>query len=136
MKTLQLRLERQQANADAVAKFLVQHPGVARVFYPGLPTHPGHQRMAVQADGFGAMVSFEVADPAKVPDVLSRVQVWSFAESLGGVESLITFPAEQTHADIAPEIRDRLGINDRLLRLSLGVEHIDDLLEDLGRALA
>jgi cystathionine beta-lyase/cystathionine gamma-synthase len=82
------------------------------------------------------MVSFEVEDPALVPEVLARVGVFLFAESLGGVESLITFPAVQTHADMGEEVRERLGINNRLLRLSLGVEHVDDLIEDLEQALS
>lgn len=136
LKTLSLRLERQERNARAVADFLVQHPRVTRVHYPGLPTHPGRETLAAQARGFGAMVSFEVDDPALVPEVLARARVFLFAESLGGVESLITFPSAQTHADMGEEVRERLGINDRLLRLSLGVEHADDLIEDLAQALS
>lgn len=135
LKTLALRLERQQENARVVAEFLASHPRVTRVHYPGLPSHPGRETLVGQADGFGGMVSFEVDTPSLVPEVLSRVGVFLFAESLGGVESLITFPAVQTHADIDRSIRERLGINDRLLRLSIGVENVTDLLEDLAKAL-
>lgn len=135
LKTLSLRLERQQRNARAVAEYLTAHRRVTRVHYPGLVNHPGYTTLAAQAGGCGAMVSFEVDDPSLVPRVLERVKVFLFAESLGGVESLITFPAVQTHADLDAATRQRLGINDRLLRLSLGVEHIDDLVEDLEQAL-
>lgn len=135
IKTLSLRLKKQQENALAVARLLESHPRVAKVFYPGLERHPGHEILARQADGFGAMLSFEVDDPALVPHVLKSVKVFLFAESLGGVESLITFPSVQTHADIDPAIRERLGINDRLLRVSVGIEDVDDLLADLEQAL-
>jgi len=135
LKTLPLRLARQERSALTLAEWLARHPRVARVFYPGLPTHPGHERLRQQASGFGAMVAFEVADPAQVPDILAGVSVFMFAESLGGVQSLITFPAVQTHADIAPDIRERLGINNRLLRLSVGIENVDDLRQDLERVL-
>jgi cystathionine gamma-synthase/cystathionine beta-lyase len=135
MKTLSVRLERQQQTALAVARFLSNHPHVARVHYPGLPDHPGHEVLKRQSDGFGAMVSFDVDDPARVPRLLERVNVWLFAESLGGVESLVTFPAVQTHADIPRDERDRLGISHTLLRLSVGLEHADDLTADLDQAL-
>ena len=136
LKTLPLRMERQQANAQKLALWLSGHRKVTKVLYPGLIDHPGHDLLKDQARGFGAIVSFEVDDPALVPIILSRVEVFLFAESLGGVESLITFPAVQTHADVDPEIRERLGINDRLLRISVGLEHIDDLIEDLSQAMA
>ena len=123
LKTLGVRLARQQASAQVVAAFLAGHPAVRRVHYPGLPDHPGHQRQKGQAGGFGAMVSFELADASRVADVLSRVGLFLFAESLGGVESLITLPAVQTHADIEPERRARLGVSDGLLRLSVGLNH-------------
>jgi cystathionine beta-lyase/cystathionine gamma-synthase len=135
LKTLGVRLRRQQASALHVASHLAGHPGVRRVHFPGLPDHPGHDRQLLQAAGFGAMVSFEVADAAKVPDILAGVKLFLFAESLGGVESLITLPAVQTHADIAPEIRDRLGVTDALLRLSIGLEDPDDLVADLDAVL-
>ena len=135
LKTLPLRLERQEANARRLAAWLAQHPRVTKVFYPGLAAHPGHAVQQRQASGFGAMISFEVADPARIPQILAGVKVFLFAESLGGVESLITFPVAQTHADIAPEIRARLGISDRLLRLSVGVENVEDLEHDLEAVL-
>ena len=135
LKTLPLRLERQAANAQHLAEWLARHPRVTKVFYPGLVAHPGHAVQKKQASGFGAMIAFEVADPARIPQILAGVKVFLFAESLGGVESLITFPVAQTHADIAPEIRARLGISDRLLRLSVGVENVADLERDLEGVL-
>ncbi|GAB1535596.1 PLP-dependent aspartate aminotransferase family protein [Geovibrio sp. ADMFC3] len=135
LKTLHLRIEKQSANALAVAEFLEKHPKVKKVFYPGLKSHQGHAVQAKQAKCFGGMVSFEVDEPALVPQILKSVKVFHFAESLGGTESLITFPAVQTHADIEPEIRERLGVTDRLLRLSIGVEHGDDLINDLKNAI-
>ena len=135
LKTLHLRIEKQSANALAVAEFLETHPKVKKIFYPGLKSHQGHVVQAKQAKYFGGMVSFEVDEPALVPQILKSVKVFHFAESLGGTESLITFPAVQTHADIEPEIRERLGVTDRLLRLSIGVEHGDDLINDLKNAI-
>jgi cystathionine gamma-synthase len=136
LKTLAVRLDRQQQNAQALAEWLTRHPRVRRVRYPGLPSHPGHSLLAAGARGFGAMIAFEVDDAQLVPAVLERVRVFLFAESLGGVESLITYPCVQTHADVDPATRERLGINDRLLRLSVGLEHQDDLIADLDSALA
>jgi len=136
LKTLGVRLARQQASALAVARFLAGHPAVTRVHYPSLPGHPGHDRHRRQASGFGAMVSFELADPSIVADILAGVKVFLFAESLGGVESLITLPAVQTHADIEPEIRARLGVTESLLRLSIGLEDPDDLVADLEAVLS
>jgi cystathionine beta-lyase/cystathionine gamma-synthase len=135
LKTLPLRMERQQENAARIAQWLQGHPHVTKVLYPGLPNHPGHDILKTQAKGFGAIVSFEVDDPPLVLRILSRVEVFLFAESLGGVESLITFPAVQTHADVDPAIRERLGINDRLLRLSIGIEAAEDLIDDLASAM-
>jgi cystathionine beta-lyase/cystathionine gamma-synthase len=126
LKTLAVRMERQQQSARRIAGFLSGHPRVAAVHYPSWER---------ETDPTGAMVSFEVDAPALVPEVLRRVRVFFFAESLGGTESLITFPAVQTHADIDAEIRLRLGINDRLLRLSVGLEDPQDLIEDLAQAL-
>jgi cystathionine gamma-synthase len=135
LKTLPLRMERQQENARKIAQWLLKHPRVTKVFYPGLPDHPGHELLKAHSQGFGAIVSFEVDKPELVPQILSRVEVFLFAESLGGVESLITFPAVQTHADVEPEIREKLGINNRLLRISAGVEAIEDLINDLKHAM-
>ncbi len=135
LKTLPLRLERQQQNAQIVAEWLEEQPQVARVFYPGLTDHPGHGLLRGQSSGFGATISFEVRDADCVPRILSSVKVFLFAESLGGIESLITFPAAQTHCDMGEELRTRLGINERLLRLSVGIEAAEDLLRDLESAL-
>lgn len=135
MKTLALRMERHQQNAFAVACFLKRHPAVCEVFYPGLPEHAGHQLHKSQASGYGGMVSFRICDAQLVPAFLRELKLISFAESLGGVESLCTYPATQTHADIPAEIRAASGVCDRLLRLSIGIEHADDLLADLGQAL-
>jgi len=108
---------------------------VARVHYPGRPDHPGHARQQRQAAGFGAMVSFELAEPSRAGEILARARLFLFAESLGGVESLITLPAVQTHADIDPQTRARLGVTDGLLRLSIGLEDPDDLVADLQAML-
>ncbi len=135
LKTLPLRLARQEASAEALALWLLRQPRVGRVCYPGLTRHPGHEVLKRQSRGFGAMLAFEVADPARIPDILAGVRVFMFAESLGGVESLITFPAVQTHADVDPAVRDRLGISNRLLRLSVGIEDPEDLRQDLERVL-
>ncbi|WP_136525604.1 trans-sulfuration enzyme family protein [Geomonas ferrireducens] len=134
IKTLTIRMERQQENAIALASWLKDHPGVGRVYYPGLPEHPGHDLMQRQCAGFGAMIAFEVTRPELVERLLMKTRLISFAESLGGVESLITFPKVQTHADIEPETLQRLGINDLLLRLSVGIEDKDDLIADLAQA--
>lgn len=136
IKTLTIRMERQQENALALALWLKEHPGVGRVYYPGLSEHPGHDLMQRQCTGFGAMIAFEVTSPELVERLLMKTRLISFAESLGGVESLITFPKVQTHADIEPETLQRLGINDLLLRLSVGIEDKDDLIADLAQAFA
>ena len=135
MKTLGIRLDRNQENALKIATWLEQHPRISKVHYPGLPQHPDHALMKRQARGFGAMIAFEVDKHALVEQVLLKTRLISFAESLGGVESLITFPEVQTHADIPAELRVRLGINNVLLRLSVGIEDTDDLIEDLRQAL-
>lgn len=134
MKTLSVRLDRQQENAGRIARWLAGHPQVRKVHYPGLESHPGHAILKRQARGFGAMIAFEVTEPALVEQLLLKTRLISFAESLGGVETLITFPEVQTHADIEPAIRARLGINNVLLRLSVGIEDADDLIADLAQA--
>ena len=136
IKTLTIRMDRQQENAQAIALWLVAHPQVARVYYPGLAGHPGHELMKGRGKGFGAMIAFEVKEPQLVNRLLMKTRLISFAESLGGVESLITFPQVQTHADIEPETLERLGINNLLLRLSVGIEDKDDLIADLAQAFA
>jgi len=135
IKTLAIRLDRQQQNAGRIAEWLAAHPRIKRVFYPGLTKHPDHALMERQSRGFGAMISFEVDRHQLVEQILMKTKLISFAESLGGVESLMTFPEVQTHADIPPELRARLGINNVLLRLSVGIEDCDDLIEDLRQAL-
>ena len=136
IKTLSIRLDRQQENAFLLAKWLEKNAQVSKVYYPGLENHPGHELQKSQADGFGAMIAFEVISHELVEKLLLRTELISFAESLGGVETLMTFPAVQTHADIEPAKREALGINNRLLRLSVGIENIDDLIADLQQAFA
>lgn len=135
IKTLAVRLEKQEASALRIAQFLQKHPKVEAVYYAGLPEHPQYELSRRQASGFGSMISFRVRTKDLVGAVLSRVSLIRFAESLGGVESLITFPWQQTHAAIPAEIRDRLGVDEQLLRLSVGIESVDDLLADLSAAL-
>ncbi len=135
LKTLPLRLKRQEENAGRIAEWLSRHPRVKQVYYPGLPRHPGHDTLKRQASGFGAMIAFDVENAARVPAILEGVRVFLFAESLGGVESLITYPRVQTHADLSPDVLDRLGIGHSLLRLSVGIEDADDLIRDLENVL-
>lgn len=135
MKTLALRMERHQSNALAVAEYLLKHPQIAQVFHPGLPDHPGHEIQKKQSSGNTGIFAFKVTDSRYVEPVLRHLELIAFAESLGGVESLMTYPAVQTHADIPVEIREAVGVDDRLLRFSVGIEHPDDLIRDLGQAL-
>lgn len=136
IKTLAVRMERHEANGGAVARFLDEHPKVRRVLYPGLPGHPGHELQRRQASGFGAMITFDVGSYANAKAVLDRVRVMSLAESLGGVETLISHPASMTHASVPAERRAELGISDGLVRISVGIEDVEDLLADLEQALA
>ncbi|MBM4118848.1 cystathionine gamma-synthase [bacterium] len=137
VKTLALRMRQHEAGARAVAEFLLRQPRVERVFWPGLPSHPGHAVAARQARGFGGMISFVLAGglPA-ARRFLGALSLFTLAESLGGVESLIEHPAIMTHASVEPAIRERLGITDGLLRLSVGIEHPEDLIADLAAGLA
>lgn len=135
LKTLALRMDRHNYNAQLVAEWLENNPLVERVYYPGLSNHPGKDIQDKQASGYGGMISFVLKDSALIPQILSSVKLIQFAESLGGVESLITFPAKQTHADIPVEARVRLGISDSLLRLSVGVEAVEDIIADLEQAI-
>ncbi|WP_138494095.1 aminotransferase class I/II-fold pyridoxal phosphate-dependent enzyme [Paenibacillus pinistramenti] len=135
MKTLALRMERHESNATAVAKFLSTHPQIAEVFYPALPDHPGYEIQNRQSSGNTGIFSFKVTDARYVEPILRHLNLIAFAESLGGVESLLTYPAVQTHADIPLEIREAVGVDDRLLRFSVGIEHPDDLIADLAQAL-
>ncbi len=135
LRTLPLRIQQHNHNAQAVAEFLQAHPGVAKVYYPGIQTDPGHQLAAQQQSGFGGIVSFELADDQDLSDFVSRLELFTLAESLGGVESLIAHPATMTHASMPPGAQAEAGINDRLLRLSVGIEAIKDLIADLETAL-
>ncbi|ASS66631.1 MULTISPECIES: aminotransferase class I/II-fold pyridoxal phosphate-dependent enzyme [unclassified Paenibacillus] len=135
MKTLALRMERHQYNATRLAEYLQGHPAVSEVFYPGLKDHPGHEIQNRQSSGNTGIFSFKVKDARCVEPILRHIKLIAFAESLGGVESLMTYPAVQTHADIPEEIRRAVGVDDRLLRFSVGIEHADDLIDDLGQAL-
>lgn len=134
IKTLALRMEKAQENAKRLAVWLKERTDVVRVIYPGLKEHPGYEIMKKQARGFGAMLTFEVSSKELVEQILKRVELIQFAESLGGVETLITYPITQTHADVPPESLAKSGINDRVLRLSVGIENIEDLVSDLEQA--
>jgi cystathionine gamma-lyase len=137
LKTLPVRMERHQANAMAVAKHLAGHPQVEKVTYPGLESHPQHALAKRQMSGFGGMLTFVMKGGLeKARTFLKSLEVFACAESLGGVESLIEHPAIMTHASVPKENRDRLGISDGLIRLSCGIEHVDDLVADLERGFA
>ncbi len=135
IKTLAVRMDRQQQNAFRVAQWLKQCKVVKKVYYPGFPEHEGHSLIKQQASGYGAMIAFEVDSAQRVASILENIKIILFAESLGGVESLMTYPMLQTHASIPEEIRERVGINDRLLRLSVGIENAEDLINDLENAI-
>jgi cystathionine beta-lyase/cystathionine gamma-synthase len=134
-KTLSVRMDRQSANAMAIAEFLEPHPKVAQVCYPGLKSFPAHQLAARQASGFGAMLWFE-GGLAAGKRLMDNIELWSLAENLGSVESLITHPVTMTHAAVEKEERERVGIIDGLVRLSVGLEDVEDLIAALDRALA
>jgi cystathionine beta-lyase/cystathionine gamma-synthase len=136
IKTLPVRMDRHEANAEQVVDFLLRHPKVQKVLYVGLPDHPGHEIHKRQASGFGSMISIELGSFANAKAMLDRVAVMSFAESLGGVESLISHPASMTHASVPAEQRAALGLTEGLVRLSVGIENVEDLLADLDQALA
>ncbi|CEG27959.1 bifunctional cystathionine gamma-lyase/homocysteine desulfhydrase [Bacillus sp. B-jedd] len=135
IKTLGIRMEETEANTKAIVDFLVSHPGVKKVFYPGLEDHPNHSIAKKQSRGFGGMVSFDVGSAEKADELLSKVKYFTLAESLGAVESLISVPARMTHASIPAERRGELGITDGLVRISVGLEDAEDLIEDLKNAL-
>jgi cystathionine gamma-lyase len=137
VKTLALRMERHCANAAAVAERLEAHPAVEKVIYPGLKSHPQHELAKRQMHGFGGMITLILkGDLSAARRMLERTELFTLAESLGGVESLIEHPAIMTHASIPPHVRAELGISDALVRLSVGVENVDDLIADLERALS
>ena len=135
IKTLAIRMERQQQNSLQVAGWLKAHPRIREVYYVGLPEHPGHAVNAGQARGFGSMISFRTDTAETALRVLERIKLITFAESLGGTESLLTYPMVQTHPDVPQAMREHLGITDTLLRLSVGLEHPDDIIADLRQAL-
>ncbi|MGK2926052.1 MAG: cystathionine gamma-synthase [Lysobacterales bacterium] len=136
LRTLSVRYRQHAENAAAVAEFLDGHPGVARVYYPGLGSHPGHELARRQQESFGAMISFEIeASDEEIPVFLRELRLFTLAESLGGVESLVAHPASMTHAAMCPADQAAAGISARLLRLSVGIEHVDDLRADLATGL-
>ncbi|HLX41480.1 MAG TPA: cystathionine gamma-synthase [Ktedonobacteraceae bacterium] len=136
IKTLAIRMRQHEENAHAVARFLAEHPRVEKVYYPGLPGHPDHALAKRQMSGFGGMVSFQFKGAvADVDKMVRRFKVFTLAESLGGVESLVCHPASMTHGSIPKEIRESRGLTDTLLRLSVGIEDIEDILADLEQAL-
>ncbi len=134
IKTLSVRLERQQENAIKIANWLKKQPKVKKVYYIGLEEHPGYEINKKQATGFGSMISFKVDSEETARNILEKVKVIAFAESLGGVESLITYPMFQTHPDVPKEKREQLGITEDFLRISVGIENVDDLIRDLEQA--
>jgi cystathionine gamma-lyase/homocysteine desulfhydrase len=136
MKTLGVRMEEHEGNTRRIAEWLSQREDIVKVYYPGLKSHPGHEIAAKQARGFGGMISFDVGSLERANQVLSRVKIFTLAESLGAVESLISVPAQMTHASIPAERRAELGITDGLIRISVGIEDVEDLIEELEHALA
>ena len=136
MKTLGIRMERSQENAKQIAAWLQQQKAVTRVIYPGLPDHPGHEIMKKQARGFGAMLTIQLESKEFALAILEKVRMIRFAESLGGVETLVTYPTTQTHADVPKEIRERNGITESTLRFSVGIENIEDLVGELEKVFA
>lgn len=134
IKTLGVRMERSQQNALQIASWLKNRDEVTKVIYPGLPEHQGYEIMKKQARGFGSMITFNVKNKELALAILENIRLIQFAESLGGVETLITYPTTQTHADVPQEIRERNGITESTLRLSVGIENIDDLLYELDNA--
>ncbi len=137
IKTLAVRMRQHEENARAVATFLAEHPRVEKVYYPGLPSHPDYELAKRQMRGFGGMVSFQFKGTyADVAQIVRRFKVFALAESLGGVESLVCHPASMTHSSIPKDIRESRGLTDTLLRLSVGIEDIEDIIGDLEQALS
>ena len=136
IKTLGIRMEQAQKNAFKIAEWLQTKSAVTRVIYPGLPDHPGYEIMKKQARGFGSMLTFQLESREFALSVLEKVRMIKFAESLGGVETLITYPTTQTHADVPKEIRERNGITEATLRLSVGIEDVQDLLDEFEKVFA
>ena len=134
-KTLALRMAQHSANGLALAQFLASEPAVKKVYYPGLPTHPQHELARRQMNGFGGMLTFDVGSFEAAKSVCNRVQLMALAESLGGVETLICHPASMTHASVPPERRAEIGLTDSMVRISVGIEDPQDLIDDLRQAL-
>lgn len=134
-KTLAVRMEAHDKNGRVVANFLAEHPKVQKVYYPGLTSHPQHELAKRQQTGFGGMVAFETGSLSNAKSVLESVKVCTLGESLGGVESLISHPATMTHASVPQETREKLGITDGLVRVSVGIEDVEDIIADLDQAL-
>jgi cystathionine beta-lyase/cystathionine gamma-synthase len=135
VKTLAVRMQQHNKNGQAIAEFLEKHPKVQQVFYPGLKAHPQYELAGKQMKGFGAMLSFELGSLDAAKRMLKHVKLCSLAESLGGVETLISHPVTMTHASVPPEERAKNGITDGLVRISAGIEDVEDLIADLDRAL-
>jgi cystathionine beta-lyase/cystathionine gamma-synthase len=135
-KTLALRMRQHDASGRRIAEWLGTHRRVKRVYYPGLPSHPQHELARRQMKGFGGMISVELGDAAFARHFVERTKIFALAESLGGVESLIGHPASMTHASVPREMRERMGLTDSLIRLSVGIEDVEDLIADLDQALA
>lgn len=133
IKTLGIRMEKAQANAIKIADWLVEQDGVTEVIYPGLTSHPGHEIMKKQSRGFGSMLTFKLESKEFALAILEKIRMIKYAESLGGVETLITYPTTQTHADVPKEIREKNGITENTLRMSVGIEDVDDLIEELDK---
>jgi cystathionine beta-lyase/cystathionine gamma-synthase len=129
-------MRQHDANGRRIAEWLSHHPRVRSVNYPGLPSHPQHDLACRQMTGYGGMMSVELGDAAFARRMVERTRVFALAESLGGVESLIGHPATMTHASVPPELRRKMGLTDSLIRLSVGIEDVEDLVEDLDQALA
>ncbi len=136
VKTLAVRMKQHDSNGRKVADYLAKHKKVKKVFYPGLADHPQHKLAKRQMDGFGSMISFETGSLANANKMLRKVRVCSLAESLGGVETLISHPATMTHAAVGVEGRRKIGITDGMVRISVGIEDVEDILDDLDQALA
>jgi cystathionine beta-lyase/cystathionine gamma-synthase len=134
IKTLPVRMDAHHANGMAIAKYLLTKKQVGKIYYPGLPTHPGHKLAKKQMSGFGGMIAFDLGSLARARRFLGRVRLCSLAESLGGVETLISHPATMTHASVPADHRRKLGINDGLVRISVGIEDVEDLIADLENA--
>ncbi|WP_226656733.1 bifunctional cystathionine gamma-lyase/homocysteine desulfhydrase [Pseudalkalibacillus hwajinpoensis] len=136
LKTLGVRMEEHEKNTAKIVQFLSKHPSVEKIYYPGLSTHPGNDIAVNQSRGFGGMISFDIGSAEKADELLSKVNYFTLAESLGAVESLISVPARMTHASIPKDRRAELGITEGLVRISVGLEDAEDLIEDLSNALA